>query len=146
MEDALRRSFNDVILSRQAELADRLVEINFDAGVSDLLPLAQNYLSSGVFERIERARLSEPDLSGVGGASTGIWIGPSASKDNAGLWSELSFKLRRPLGILSGAIDKLLIAPAANGKGFDVEIIDFKTNRLATPPNNLFTGTVGATA
>jgi hypothetical protein len=48
----------------------------------------------------------------------------------AGLWSELSFRLRRPLGILSGAIDKLLIAPAANGKGFVVEIIDFKTNRL----------------
>jgi hypothetical protein len=42
----------------------------------------------------------------------------------------LSFRLRRRLGILTGAIDKLLFTPAANGKGFDVEIIDFKTNRL----------------
>lgn len=38
--------------------------------------------------------------------------------------------MRRPLGILSGAIDKLLVTPAADGKGFDIEIIDFKTNRL----------------
>jgi hypothetical protein len=47
-----------------------------------------------------------------------------------GLWSELSFRLRRPLGILTGAIDKLLITPSADGKGLDVEIVDFKTNRL----------------
>ncbi len=125
VEDALRRSFNEVIRNRQAELADRLVEINFDAGVAELLPLSQNYLSSGVFERVERARaLSEPPaLAG----------GRNAFPDSqveAGLWSELSFKLRRPMGILSGAIDKLLITPAANGKGFDVEVIDFKTNRL----------------
>jgi hypothetical protein len=33
------------------------------------------------------------------------------------------------LGILSGAIDKLLITPATSG--FDIEIIDFKTNRLS---------------
>jgi hypothetical protein len=38
--------------------------------------------------------------------------------------------MRRPLGILSGAIDKLLITPAAHGNGFEVELIDFKTNRL----------------
>jgi len=38
--------------------------------------------------------------------------------------------LRRPLGILTGAIDKLLITPSADGNGLDVEIIDFKTNRL----------------
>jgi hypothetical protein len=40
------------------------------------------------------------------------------------------FRLRRPLGILTGAIDKLLVLPAANCKGFDIEIIDFKTNRM----------------
>ena len=59
----------------------------------------------------------------------------------------MSFRLRRPLGILSGAIDKLLITPAANGKGFDVEIIDFKTNRLRRLQLRvcvkLFTGTAG---
>jgi hypothetical protein len=50
-----------------------------------------------------------------------------------GLWSELSFRLRRPLGIVSGAIDKLLITPSDNGKGLNVEVIDFKTNRLRAP-------------
>jgi hypothetical protein len=42
----------------------------------------------------------------------------------------LRFRLRRPLGILTGTIDKLLIQPAAKGDGFDVEIIDFKNNRF----------------
>src|SRR5207249_2406963 len=54
-------------------------------------------------------------------------------KSNPGLWSELRFRLRRPLGILTGTIDKLLITPANNGNGFDVEIIDFKTNRFSSP-------------
>src|SRR5258705_1397131 len=119
-EERLRKSFADVVRSRQAELADRLVEINVEEAIAELLPLGKNYLASGVFERIERARaaLSEPAFG----------RGPQGE---AGLWSELSFRLRRPLGILSGAIDKLLIAPAADGKGFDVEIVDFKTNRLS---------------
>jgi ATP-dependent helicase/nuclease subunit A len=118
-EERLRKSFADVVRSRQAELADRLVEINVEEAIAELLPLGKNYLSSDVFERIERARaaLSEPESA----------RGP---RGEAGLWSELSFRLRRPLGILSGAIDKLLITPAAGGVGFDVEIIDFKTNRL----------------
>ena len=50
-----------------------------------------------------------------------------------GLWSELRFRLRRPLGILTGTIDKLIITPAANGNGIDVEVIDFKTNRFRLP-------------
>ena len=84
------------------------------------MPLGKNYLSSGVFERIDRARavLSKPVLG----------RGPQGE---AGLWSELGFRLRRPLGILSGAIDKLLITPTADRSGFEVEIIDFKTNRLS---------------
>jgi len=142
LEDALRRSFDDVVRNRQAELADRLVEINFDAGVAELLPLAQNYLSSGVFERVERARaLSEPDAL-AGGQN----LFPGPSHVVAGLWSELSFKIRRPLGILSGAIDKLLITPAANGKGFDVEIIDFKTNRMRRGVTAESTSSLGARA
>jgi hypothetical protein len=47
---------------------------------------------------------------------------------SSGLWSELRFRLRRPLGTLTGTIDKLLITPAKNG--IDVEIVDFKTNRF----------------
>src|SRR5204863_7665868 len=54
-----------------------------------------------------------------------------------GLWSELRFRLRRPRGILTGTIDKLLITPAADGEGVDVEIIDFKTNRFSPPAARL---------
>jgi ATP-dependent helicase/nuclease subunit A len=116
-EDLLRTSFNYVVRSRQAELADRMVEINVDEALNELLPLAQNYLSSAVFERVERAR-----------AGTSIQV--LNPKGEAGLWSELSFRLRRPLGILSGAIDKLLITPMDGGKSLALEVIDFKTNRL----------------
>jgi hypothetical protein len=38
--------------------------------------------------------------------------------------------LRRPLGVLFGIIDKLLITHSAAGKT-EIEIIDFKTNRIA---------------
>ena len=118
-EKRLRQSYADILRNRQAELSDRS-DIDAEEAIAELLPLAQNYLSSAVFKRIERAReaLFTPIISG----------GP---RGEAGLWSELSFRLRRPLGILSGAIDKLLITPAAGGEGFDVEIIDFKTNRLS---------------
>jgi ATP-dependent helicase/nuclease subunit A len=117
--DRLRLSFADVVRNRQAEMADRLVEINADEAIAELLPLAQNYLSSALFERVERARA--------------IMSAPTGTKPQGGigLWSELAFRLRRPLGILSGAIDKLLITPSVDGKYFDIEIIDFKTNRLS---------------
>ena len=45
----------------------------------------------------------------------------------------MRFRLRRPLGILTGTIDKLLITPGVNGEGVDAEIIDFKTNRFRVP-------------
>ncbi|HET7113830.1 MAG TPA: 3'-5' exonuclease, partial [Pyrinomonadaceae bacterium] len=92
-EELLRQSFADVLRLRQAQLADRLIEINPEAAINDLLPLAKNYLASDVFKRVESAR-KESAIRPVG---------------EAGLWSELSFRLRRPLGILSGIIDKLLI-------------------------------------
>ena len=41
----------------------------------------------------------------------------------------MSFRLRRPLGILAGIIDKLLITRTPEG-WLEVEIIDFKTNRI----------------
>ncbi|MEP6818588.1 MAG: UvrD-helicase domain-containing protein [bacterium] len=125
-EARLRTSFADVVRGRQAELADRIVEINQEEAIAELLPLAQNYLSSAVFERIERARALLSETPALAGG-----VMRERPQGEAGLWSELSYRLRRPLGILSGAIDKLLITPAAGGKGFDVEIIDFKTNRLS---------------
>jgi len=141
-EGLLRWNFADVVRSRQAQLADRLVEINEDEAIAELLPLAHNYLSSALFERIERARvelspaaLSEPPASAGGlgrllSPAPGLKRPPADAGGSDGLWSELAFRLRRPLGILSGAIDKLLITPSADGKSFVVEIIDFKTNRL----------------
>jgi len=120
-EKILRQSFAEVVRKRQAELADRLVEINEEAAMAELLPLAQNYLSSELFERIELARTLSVNQNG------------KKPDGGVGLWSELSFRLRRPLGILTGAIDKLLITPTGNGDGLNVEIIDFKTNRFREP-------------
>ena len=145
-EELLRESFAEVLRLRQAQLADRLIEINPEAAVKDLLPLAKNYLASDVFRRVEAAR-QEMNKSGRGqsaaspppvaeaGATlrsapfpTGSFAAGSSTAD-AGLWSEVSFRLRRPLGLLAGIIDKLLITRTPEG-WLEVEIIDFKTNRI----------------
>jgi ATP-dependent helicase/nuclease subunit A len=123
-EARLRVSFEDVTRQRQAELAGRVFEIDTEQAVRDLMPLARNYLASDVFKRVTAAeRVSD------GPIKSKFQI-PNSRVSAPGLWSELRFRLRRRLGILTGTIDKLLITPAANGDGFDVEIIDFKTNRF----------------
>ncbi|MDX6531043.1 MAG: hypothetical protein QOH41_3333 [Blastocatellia bacterium] len=123
-ETRLRTSFEDILAQRQAELAGRAFEIKPEQALSDLLPLAQNYLSSEVFQRVSHAsRVNAED-------SQSAIRNPQSEP---GLWSELRFRLRRPLGILTGTIDKLLITPNPDGVGVDVEIIDFKTNRFRTP-------------
>src|SRR6185437_16090253 len=77
--------------------------------------LAQNYLSSDVYKRVEAApKIAEHYSPRPAGAD--------------GLWSELSFRLRRRLGVLNGIIDKLLITH--KDQGAEIEIIDFKTNRI----------------
>jgi ATP-dependent helicase/nuclease subunit A len=117
-EELLNLSLAEVIRARRAQFADRLLDIKLDDAIKELWPLVQNYLSSRLFQRIEKAR------KGVGQGVAGI-------PDNAkGLWSELSFRLRRPLGILTGTIDKLLIIPSSGSAGFDVEVVDFKTNKF----------------
>jgi ATP-dependent helicase/nuclease subunit A len=117
-EECLRVSFEEIVRLRQAQLADRLVEIDYEAAIKDLLPLAKNYLASDVFERVDAVpKVSgENEIRPVGGD---------------GLWSELSFRLRRPLGVLNGIIDKLLITHSPAGD-LEIEIIDFKTNRIPT--------------
>ena len=116
-EECLRNSFDEVMHLRQAQLADRLVEINAEAAIKDLLPLARNYLASDVFKRVEAV----PKMADQNAEPAG----------QAGLWSEVGFRLRRPLGILFGIIDKLLITPTENGD-VEIEIIDFKTNRITS--------------
>src|SRR5205807_7672923 len=64
----------------------------------------------------------------------------SNPQSSPGLWSELRFRLRRPLGLLSGTIDELLIRPAEKGDGVDIEIIDFKTNRFPRPSQRRSSG------
>jgi hypothetical protein len=114
----LEQSFADVVRSRQAQLADRLDELNVPEALQELWPLAENYLASDVYQRAEQARRL-------------ISAGPlNMPTGETGLWSELSFRLRRPWGILTGTIDKLLISRDAAG-GLVVEIIDFKTNRIS---------------
>jgi ATP-dependent exoDNAse (exonuclease V) beta subunit len=126
--ELLRQSFAEILRLRQAELGDRLMEIDTEVAINELLPLAENYLASGVFERVEKAR----EASGGSTLEDGFQSKDSTRfpSGEVGLWSELPFRLRRPLGILTGAIDKLLVVPAGDGKAFAIEIIDFKTNRM----------------
>ena len=113
----LTSSFEEVLSQRAAELGDRISEIDFEKALRDLRPLAKSYAESKVRKRIESARaLTDPAFS--------------ITHRSLGVFSEQRFRLRRPLGILTGTIDKLLVAPAKNGEGVSVEIIDFKTNRF----------------
>jgi ATP-dependent helicase/nuclease subunit A len=116
-EECLRASFDEVVRLRQAQLSDRFVEIDYEAAMKELLPLAKNYLSSDVYQRVEAV----PKI--------GEHYSPRPAGEE-GLWSELSFRLRRRLGVLSGIIDKLLVTHSAPGET-EIEIIDFKTNRIA---------------
>ena len=122
-ESRLRESFEYVRSIRLAQLAGRPLQIDADVAVSDLLPLAQNYLQSDVFRRVKAVAPTS-----VGEMTDDIHRLESGPPSSPGLWSELRFRLRRPMGTLTGTIDKLLITPAT--KGIDVEIIDFKTNRF----------------
>lgn len=129
-ETRLRESFMYVTSQRKTELAGRVFEVDVDSAVRDLLPLAQNYLDSAVFRRVQAAQ----KVAASSAADHRVKSVP-LSESGPGVWSELRFRLRRPLGILTGTIDKLLILPAASGNGVDVEIIDFKTNRFRTSAN-----------
>ena len=74
LEGRLTSSFEDVLRLRHAELADRLLDIDREKALKELLPLAQNYLSSDVYRRIESAKkgLKNVVMARPGG-STGVW-------------------------------------------------------------------------
>jgi ATP-dependent helicase/nuclease subunit A len=114
----LKASFDYVLLQRAAQLGDRVSEIDVERALHDLLPLARNYVASKVRQRIEAARSLNDHVSRI------------THQVPFGVLSEQRFRLRRPLGILTGTIDKLIICPAVRGDGINVEIIDFKTNRF----------------
>ena len=116
LEDCLKQSFDEIVKRTAAELGDRALEINSEKAVWELMPLARNYAASRVRERIESVR--------------GITSTTQIAHHAIGVLSEQRFRLRRPLGILTGTIDKLLMFPSEDGKGINAEIIDFKTNRF----------------
>jgi ATP-dependent helicase/nuclease subunit A len=128
-ETRLRTSFAEVKAQRLSELAGRVFDINDEEAVRALLPLAQHYLASDVYRRV-----STVAPTSVGDVTDENHRLNSVPQSSPGLWSELRFRLRRPFGLITGTIDKLLIIPAADGTGVDVEIIDFKTNRFSSPP------------
>ena len=119
VDERLKQNFSDIINSRSGQLADRLLEIDADEAIKELQPLARNYLDSKVYRRIEDALRLSNNSNDV-------------PCNGPGVWSELSFLLRRPLAIITGTIDKLLVLPNTDGDGYVIEVIDFKTNKLIT--------------
>lgn len=141
VEACLTTSFEDVLSQREAELAGRTFDINKEEAVHALAPLAENYLASDVFRRVSAVAPASAVEHTIENHRLKSVPHPQSVP---GLWSELRFRLRRPNGILTGTIDKLLITPAANGAGVDVEIIDFKTNRFSVSARRPQTELVGA--
>jgi ATP-dependent helicase/nuclease subunit A len=117
LHQCLKRSFEEVLTQRAAEFGDRISEIDSDKAVRDLLPLARNYAGSKVRERIDSVHAMTNHTAPV-------------TPHSVGVFSEQRFRLRRPLGILTGTIDKLMVVPNTSGNALSVEIIDFKTNRF----------------
>lgn len=121
VRELLTKSFDEVLRQRAAELAERVLEIDPEKAIRNLLPLAENYVTSDVRQRIESARILTPHS-------------PLRTPHSpAGVLSEQRFRLRRPLGILTGTIDKLLISSSEVDGRMNIEIIDFKTNRFRGP-------------
>jgi ATP-dependent helicase/nuclease subunit A len=122
IRELLTKSFEEVLRQRAAELAERVLEIDPEKAIRHLLPLAENYVTSDVRRRIEATRARHSALSTQHSVST--------QHSLAGVLSEQRFRLRRPLGILTGTIDKLLISSSEADGRMNIEIIDFKTNRF----------------
>src|SRR5205807_10371538 len=120
-ETRLAASFDEVLAQRQSELAGRAFDIDETEAVRALMPLAENYLKSEVFQRVASVQAFADSKSQIPNSKSGnrnrqLQIPNPQSvvpnpKSNPRLWSELRSRLRRPLAILTGTIDKLLITP-----------------------------------
>jgi ATP-dependent helicase/nuclease subunit A len=116
LESCLESSLDYVFRLRAAELESEMIELDKTLVLNVLRPLAMKYSRSSVFERVEQtARLNMKDGEGYG------------------VYSEKPFILLRKFGLLKGTVDKLLVTPSPDGNGVDVEIVDFKTNRIDVP-------------
>ena len=110
--ECLAASFDSVAAERGTKIGELIDLEKRDEAIAAMLPLAENYLKSEVFVRIEAARVA------------------SMTETATRIVSEQKFVLRRPIGSLSGTIDKMLVTTAPELNAVDVEIIDFKTDRF----------------
>lgn len=117
--DRLGQSLDEVLRLRAADWGRRIVEIDREEAIRNLTPLADRYLNSDARKRIDQLRGPHRRDERLDPGST-----------HSGVFSECRFLIRRPLGTLTGSIDKLLLQPRPDGASLDAEIVDFKTNRL----------------
>jgi len=110
--ECLASSFDYVVAQRSTKIGQRIDEREREKAIRALLPLAENYLKSDVANRIEAARNSQQT--------------PLESS----VFDERTFVIRRPLGTLSGVIDKMIVARDQQSGTHDVELIDFKTDKF----------------
>jgi ATP-dependent exoDNAse (exonuclease V) beta subunit len=115
LEACLESSLDYVLRQRRGDFELEMIEVDRSTVLRALRPLALNYSRSQVFERIESERTALLNRDAGNGY---------------GVFSEKPFILRRLHGLLKGTIDKLIVSPSSTGSGVDVEIIDFKTNRI----------------
>ncbi|MGH9831129.1 MAG: RecB family exonuclease, partial [Blastocatellia bacterium] len=122
VETLLGDCFDEVMIRRRRELAERLAEIDREKALHELRRLADNYISSKARARVDSLRQS----------FAANWLGPNSSEQlhGTGVYSERKFRLRLPYGVLFGTIDKLLVSRDSGDGALEVEILDFKTNRF----------------
>ena len=112
VKDCLAASFDYVVASRPATIGERITLDQREIAIAEMRPLVDSYLTSDVFKRVEAAR-----AAGISTAESRVY-------------NEQNFVLRRPLGSLSGTIDKMVITPGTQADSVNIEIIDFKTDRF----------------
>lgn len=121
LTEVLRLCLEQTLKQSGMIFTKRFGKPNFNNAFKSLLPLARKYVESDLLQRVLTARAAGMEQT-------------SNHRLAVGVYSEQPFFLRRPRGIISGSIDKLLVFPQKLPPKSDqmvaVEIIDFKTNRF----------------